>query len=140
MDATTRLNRMSNTQYDNQHPFVMRVGTSKTVWINIIEVCNFYNIPLEVMLERVAKCFQKPCRLDGNKRLIINGLINPKEFNIFMEPTSEEVLAIKLKKAEDDINKQKKLNLLIIERLTSMMDDILELEGRCRAAILSRAS
>ena len=66
---------------EQQPPQIMRVGTSKTAWINIIEVCNFHNIPLEVMLERVTTRFQKPFMLDGNNRLIINAKINPEFFN-----------------------------------------------------------
>jgi hypothetical protein len=118
-------------------PLIMRVGDTGTVWINIIEVCHFYNIPLEVMLKRVATRFGNLYTLDGNNRLLFNNrLLRPEQFNIVMEPTAEEVLESRRKKAEDeiiqlknDITKQKKLNLLIIERLTTMMDKIATLEG-----------
>jgi hypothetical protein len=67
-------------EQQQEQPLIMRVGTRKTVWINIVEVCNSYNIPLDVMLERVATRFQKPYRLDGN-RLIIDAVLKAERFN-----------------------------------------------------------
>ena len=56
-----------------------RVGATRTAWINIHEVCESRNIPIEVMLQRVATRIQKPFALDGNGHLLIKGKLSMEQ-------------------------------------------------------------
>lgn len=65
---------------------LMRVGATRTLWVNIIELSNMFNIPIDVMVERVRTHINPHATMTGNNELLIKGVHRHNKFLELFNP------------------------------------------------------